>query len=446
MQLSEHQLVVIGGGPAGMAAAYEAARLGADVTLVERERLGGRATWHSLLPSKTWLAIAGRRLSLGPSDIAPDLKALTGRIADLSRTMSGRYHKRLESAGVKVVQGEASFVDPELVRIGRAGGEDIVEPDSVIIATGSGPIFLPNVKPDPMRIIAPRFMGKLAELPRSLIMIGAGATGAEFAYMFNALGVDVTLVTDLPYILLPRFDDEIRGRLEAVLAARGVAIRKSSPVESAADGGGVTVALRGGETLRADMAFVAIGRAPHLDGLNLEAACIEAGRRGIPVDEFGRTSEMGIYAAGDVTGPPMTANKGMAQGYIAARHALGAPVAPYRSETVVEAVYTGPEAAQVGMTEAEANGAGRVVRVVRCEYTDNLKANLDGEPAGLLKLVIDAEDKTVLGGAALGPHAVDAMAPLAVALQQGARTRDLAAVFAGHPTMGELLFEAAREV
>lgn len=448
------QIVVIGGGPAGIVAATEAARQGAHVTLVEREHVGGRATWHSLLPSKVWLTAADR-LGARHADAAlgihgetgtVDIASVTRRIATLSQTTGERYHAQLAAAGVTVLHGEATFEDATHVRVASGESTTTLAADAIIVATGSGPRFLPEVKPDGKRIIAPRLMGKLGTVPASMIMLGAGVTGAEFAYMFQRLGAQITWVTDLPEIL-PLSDPDIKGHLADAFTAQGMTILTSSPVAAAqADDAGVTVTLQDGRTLRAEMAFIAIGRVPHTQGLNLEAAGLPTTQPGIAVNAFGQSAVPSVYAVGDVANPPMTANKAMAQAYIAARHAAGAPVNGYRAEAVVEAVYTEPQIAQVGLTEKVAASQGRSVRVVRRAYADNLKAHLAGHAEGFLKLVIDASSGQVVGGAAVGAHAADILAPLAVALTQRVTTAELAHIFAGHPTLSELLFDAVRAV
>ena len=444
------QLVIIGGGPAGIAAALEGARLGATVTLVERDHIGGRANWHSLLPSKVWLSAADRigardhdaRLGLSPAGTEIDYTTLTAHIHQLSQTMAAHDEQALDAAGVRVIKGAASFESAHRVHIEQPDGAHTLDADAVIIATGSGPFFLPQIKPDGKRIIAPRLMGRLTTLPRSMAVIGAGVTGAEFAYLFNRLGLSVTWITDLPEIL-PRTDADIKAPLENTLIARGVAVHKNSPVATLEAGDdGVHITTTQGEHFDVEMAFIAIGRVAHVEGLNLEAAGLSPDKKGLAVDAFGQTAVHGIYAAGDVAGAPMTANKGVAQGIIAARHALGAPVNGYRPEIVVEAVYTSPQVAQVGLTAD--NAQGRELAIYRREYRANLKAHLDGAPDGLVKVLADADSGEILGGAAVGAHAADVLAPIATAIAQGARLADLQGVFAGYPTLSELALDALR--
>lgn len=438
-------IVVIGAGPGGLAAAYEAGRLGASVTLVESEHIGGRATWHSLLPSKAWLTaadhVAGRaaiaRMGVPTTDESVDTSKLIAHIAALKTAVTSRYQARLDRYQVRVIEGSAALENANQVRVETGNGNHTLDADAIIIATGSGPIFLPNVKPDAKRIIAPRLMSRFTQLPSSMIMIGAGVTGMEFAYMFTMLGVAVTVVTDLPTIL-PRTDADIKSVLQDSLVGHGMKVITSSPVEAAvADDHGVTVTLRNGNTLQADMAFIAIGRRPHLDGLNLEAVGLEL----IQVNGYGQTAVPSVYAVGDVAGPPMTANKAMAQGYVAARHVMEVPVEPFRTERVIEAVYTEPQIAQVGLTEAEAHTNGLAVSVIRRSYADSLKAHLIGATEGLLKLIVDPGRGSLLGAAAVGSHAVDVLTPLALESE----CHDLTGVFAGHPTLSELPFDALRD-
>ncbi len=417
-------ITVIGAGPAGIAATQEAARLGADVTLIESDHVGGRATWHSLVPSKVWLTAAAH-------GEASDIEALQERIAATSKHMTGFYADTFPN--VKVIQGTAALNGTHSVTV----NDETLDADAVIIATGSGPVFPEKIKPDGKRIIAPRFMSKLPALPRSLIMIGGGVTGVEYAGMFSALGIDVTLVTDLDR-LLPMMDRDISTRLEETMV--GITIMKNSPVEAVtATENNATVTLQSGETLQAEMAFIALGRRVFTQGLNLEAAGLTGG---LTVDGYGRTAVTGIYAVGDVAGVPMTANKATAQGYIAARHALDQPVKPYNHHTVIDAVYTTPEVAQVGLNEQ--NAGDRPLQVICRTYDGNLKAKLIDGTEGMLKLLVDPETKALLGGAAVGVHAGDVLAPLAVALSYNGTLSELAAIFSAHPTLSEVLFDAAR--
>jgi dihydrolipoamide dehydrogenase len=440
-------MIVIGGGPAGITAALEAANCGARVTLVSSEPVGGRANWHSLVPSKVLLTAADHlgeamhnpALGLAGAPPEPDLPSLRDRIADQARAWHRHHVSLLESRGVGIVSATARFLDAHRVELSREGADaETVSFDKAVIATGSLPIFLPDIKPDGKRVLAPRLAGKLAEWPAHMIVVGGGVTGAEFAYFFNRMGADVTWVTDLPQIL-PRVDPDLSDVLEQALSARGITVMKSAPVAVVRpQTEGVSVTLKDGRSLAGSHAFLAIGRRADLTDLSLDAAGVEVTPKGIATDAFGRTSQAHIYAAGDVTGPPFVANRGQSQARVAARHASGAETAGFRPETVVEAVYTAPQVAVVGLGDSEATATGRPVKVFRAAVGEALKPRLSGATAGFVKILCDGEDGRVLGGGACCERAAEVLAPIAVAIVGEMTIETLAAVFPAYPTLSEL--------
>jgi dihydrolipoamide dehydrogenase len=446
------RLLVIGGGSVGVYAAREAARLGAEVTLISEGEIGGRATWDSLVPSKVLLAAADTILEArhAPYRGVP-VTVADVQVSDLMERIRQRTHEwgtaqkaSLEKAGVRVVYGVASFIDAHTVRVQTPQGDERqIRFDVALIATGSVPIFPPSMKPDGKRILAPRFMSSLASLPERLIMVGGGVTGSEFAYLFRMLGSEVTVVTDMPR-LLPRADEEVSQALEHAFEQMGIRVMFSSPVESVmATPGEVRVQLSDGSVLEATHAFIAIGRRPDLSRLNLEAVGLQPTPQGVPVNEYLQSQVPHFYIVGDAAGAPFTVNRGWAQARVAVRHALGVPVEPFRADLVVEAVYTQPQVAQVGLTEAQTREQGLKVKVLRARYADNLKAQLLGEREGFVKLVVDEATGRLLGGSAAGSHAADVLAPLAVAMALGGTLESLASVYPAHPTLVELLTEAA---
>ena len=446
------RLLVIGGGSVGVYAAREAARLGAEVTLISEGEIGGRATWDSLVPSKVLLAAADtilearhapyRGVSVAVADV--QVSDLMERIRQRTHEWGTAQKASLEKAGVRVVYGVASFIDAHTVRVQTPQGDERqTRFDVALIATGSVPIFPPSMKPDGKRILAPRFMSSLASLPERLIMVGGGVTGSEFAYLFRMLGSEVTVVTDMPR-LLPRADEEVSQALEHAFEQMGIRVMFSSPVESVmATPGEVRVQLSDGSVLEATHAFIAIGRRPDLSRLNLEAVGLQPTPQGVPVNEYLQSQVPHLYIVGDAAGAPFTVNRGWAQARVAVRHALGVPVEPFRADLVVEAVYTQPQVAQVGLTEAQTREQGLKVKVLRARYADNLKAQLLGEREGFVKLVVDEATGRLLGGSAAGSHAADVLAPLAVAMALGGTLESLASVYPAHPTLVELLTEAA---
>ncbi len=447
------RLVVLGGGSVGVHAAVEAARLGADVTLISEGEIGGRTTWDSLVPSKVLLTAADTVLDAryaphrGVKLASPEVHVahLMERIRQRTRQWGEVQQSALQRAGVQVVHGVASFADARMVKVQtEEGGEQHVPFDLALIATGSVPIFPPSMKPDGKRVLAPRFASSLQSLPEHLVMVGGGVTGSEFAYLFRVLGAAVTVVTDMPR-LLPRADEEASQLLEHAFRQMSIEVLLSSPVEGVtATDSHVQVRLVDGRTLEGSHAFIAIGRRADLSRLNLEAAGLFPDPTGIPLNEYLQSPVPHIYAVGDAAGPPFTLNRGWAQAQVAVRHALGLPTPPFRAELVVEAVYTQPQVAQVGVTETQARQQGISVTSLRARYADNLKAQLLGETEGFVKLVVEENTGELLGGSAAGSHAADILAPLAMTMALGGTVETVASLYPAHPTLVELLHEAAR--
>lgn len=443
------QIVVIGGGPAAIEAARTAAHHGAHVTLVADAPLGGRAGWHSLLPSKVWLHAAETARAAQALGMAASARPAEAHVLAHIRTVAQRWNEaraaRLAALGVQTITGVAAFTSPNEAVVRNTDGEAVarLQADAFILATGSVPIFPPEMRPDGKRIIAPRFMSHLEHLPRSIIVVGGGATGSEFAYLFNALGVETTWVVDEQGVL-PMFAPDAGATLARTLEARGVRlVAGQRAVRASNEGDHVVITLADERTLTAEMAFIAIGRRPDTARLGLDAAQISLREDGAPhVDAHLRTSQPHIFAVGDVTGRPMIANRAMAHARHAALTALGHNLPPFREALVVFAIYSEPQVAQVGRVEGD--GLARV----RIPFDTALKAALlsTDEAPGLLEITFTPDDKRLVGGVAVGPHAADALTPIMQAIAANATIHDLAALFPAHPTISELAFEAARWV
>lgn len=442
-------IVVIGGGPAGIEAALAAARGEAQVTLVSDAPVGGRAGWHSLLPSKVWLAAAD---ALGLIDAAHSLgvdvgngranrPAILERIKNVKAVWNEQQAAALDAAGVRLVTGVASFSGPRGVVVHHEGAlVASLEADSIIVTAGSVPRFPPNLKPDGKSVIAPRFASQLAKLPESMIVIGAGATGCEFAYLFNRVGVETTWIVD-QYGILPQFDPDAGWALGHALVRQGVRLvqdQMAERIEHTADG--IEVVLADEARYAAEMAFVAIGRTPDWSRLNLEAAGLDSLQGRMEMDGYGRISARPhIYFVGDAAGGWMVANKATAQARIAGRHAAGLPTPAYDANTIVLATYTEPQVAQVGRVQVDEG-----VSVARLPLSASLKAHLLPDAEGFVSLTYRKGDRRLLGGVAVAPHAADVLTPVALALALEATIDDLAAVYAAHPTLSELGPMAAR--
>lgn len=444
------KIIVIGGGPAGIEAAAAAARAGAQVTLISNAPIGGRAGWHSLLPSKVWLTTADSlalfseadQLGLSADDLNLLPPAIVERIRAVKKSWNTQQKERLAGLGIQFIAGTAHFETAVTVQVIQEEGQEILslQADAFIVTSGSVPVFPPTMKPNGKTIIAPRFASALDALPDSIAVVGGGATGSEFAYLFNRLGLAVTWIVD-QFGVLPDFDPEAGRFLAQTLVARGVKLvegQMASQIDQTDEG--IAVVLADGSRHAAAMAFLAIGRKPDVAGLNLEAAGLALEKGAVSVDGYGRSAQPHIYFAGDVTGPPMIANKATAQAWAAGQHAAGRTPAVCPPEAVIAAIYTEPQVAQVGTL------IGNSIKTSQVPYTASMKAHLLPEGDGFVKLGYDANDNRILGAVAVGHHAADVLAPVAVAIRAGLTVQEFGILFGAHPTFSELAFAAARQV
>ncbi|RMH65144.1 MAG: NAD(P)/FAD-dependent oxidoreductase [Calditrichaeota bacterium] len=427
----DKKIVIIGGGPAGVEAAKSAARHGARVTLVSNEEIGGRAIWHSLLPSKKWLKAARQ------GDKA--FSRLLQRI-DTAKKQWTTYNKKwLEEHRVEIVYGHARYMHARRIDVYAADNTKLDElcPDASIIASGSRPVFPEGLQPDGKRVIAPRFLSRLKHLPDSMIVIGGGVTGTESAYLFSAFGVKVTWLWDA-YGLLPGFDADIRKFLAEGLKHPALDIKHPATaihIERHPDN--VRVQTREGAAYTADMAFVAVGRNGDVAQLGLNVLADEPTETvHLEVDGYGRTQFEGIYAAGDVVNRRKIANQAMAQAYIAGAHAAGAEPEPFDPQAIISAVYSEPPLAQVGML------SGPDIRTHITTYKAGLLPHIYQEN-GRIKLAVRS-DGTLSGMAACGPQAPDIITPAAMMIRTKWPLKKMESFFAASPTHSELFFEALR--
>jgi pyruvate/2-oxoglutarate dehydrogenase complex dihydrolipoamide dehydrogenase (E3) component len=453
------KIVVIGGGPAGVVAACEAARTGAAVTLVHDTPVGGRAVHASMLPSKVFLHAADARRARGTSGLASDeeLAGIRAEIERVATERAARMRSALEGAGVRSVGGVARFASARGVSVASEGKPAREHPfDRAIIAAGSVPRFPAGflgdrAMPDGTHVLAPRFVRALGALPKTMLVIGGGVTGAEYAHAFMSLGVEVTWILD-ELGILPRFDRDLSDSFGDVIMERGVKIVHGKRVLSVVHDPqqGVLAKLDGGRTYAAERAFVAIGRGADTSRLGLAEVGVEMRADGsIVVDGFGRSSAAGIYAAGDAIGGVATQNRSEASAWIAARHATGQPVEARRDETFVEAVYTSPEIARVGLSPRETAARGAPFDLRTLDFGASLRGVLDGvgrdlHARGVIRVACEPDGGRLLGATAIGPRAAEALAPIAVALRFGATANDLASVFLASPTTGEVATAALR--
>ena len=442
------RIIIIGGGPAGIEAARAAVKAGGEVTLVSEELIGGRSGWHSLLPSKVWLTIADTAglIAKNPFNNKQKLPApstILRHLQHIKEQWNAQQEANLKALGVNIVIGVAMFVAANSIMVKNTEKryETTLTGDAIILAPGSAPFFPPNLRPDGKKIIAPRFLSGLKKLPTSVAVIGAGATGTEIVYLFNRMGVDVTWVVD-KFGVLPAFSPVIGDMLADILVKRNVNLMRVDLADHFEyEGDEVAVIMSDGMQKKAAMVFVAIGRFPDLKRLNLEAAGLTVTeRQHIETNQFCQTTISGIYAVGDAAGPPMLANRAMAMARVAGFHAAGSEVAPFNPNTVISAVYCEPQVAQVGAMTSDDES----IRTTRVSFSSVMKTHLLSEPEGFLELAFNRTGK-ITGGVAVGHHAGDVLAPVALAIKIEATLNDMASIFAAHPTLSELAFVAARE-
>ncbi len=456
-------MAIVGGGPGGYEAALVGAQLGAEVTIVERAGVGGSAVLTDCVPSKTLIATAelmtevqrSRELGvrLARDDVesdAPyvDLRVVNARVRSLAASQSADIGRQLAGAGVRVVAGVGRLDGPDAVLVQRAdGGEERLEADAVLLATGAHPRVLPTAKPDGERILTWEQVYGLDELPQRLIVVGSGVTGAEFASAYNALGVDVVLVSSRDRVL-PGEDPDAAQVLEDVLKSRGMTVlprSRAASVERVGDS--VRVTLGDGRHVEGSHCLLAVGSVPNSTGLGLEESGVRLRPDGfVVVDGVSRTSARGVYAAGDCTGVLMLASVAAMQGRTAMWHFLGDAVSPLALKSVSSNVFTAPEIATVGWTQHEVDTGGIAAVAVMLPLAGNARAKMQGIRDGFVKLFCRPGTGIVVGGVVVGPRASELIYPVAVAIEGRLTVDQLAHSFAVYPSISGSVGEAARRL
>ena len=456
-------VVIVGGGPGGYEAALVARQLGADVTVVDRDGLGGSAVLTDCVPSKALIATANvitnaaSSASLGvlihgrtadPSLIGVDLAAVNARITRLAAAQSADIHARLEREGIRLVAGRGRLDGAgHVVATHPDGGNEIIEADVVLLATGARPRVLDEAQPDGERILTWEQVYELPDVPPRLIVVGSGVTGAEFAGAYHALGSRVVLISSRDHVL-PSEDPDAARVLEEVYGRQGLEVlSRSRAVSARRTGDGVEVTLSTGETVTGSHVLMAVGSLPNTDDLNLASADIETDDRGfIKVDRVSRTSRRGVYAAGDCTGVLMLASVAAMQGRIAMWHALGDAVTPLDLSLVSSTVFTHPEIATVGLTQADLDAGRFRGDVVMVPLSPNARAKMQDQHDGFVKLFCRRGSRIVAGAVIVSPHASELIHPLTIAVEQRLTVDQLASTFTVYPSLSGSIAEAARRL
>lgn len=449
------RFVIIGGGPAGNTAATYAARLGAEVTLVERDVIGGAAHLWDCIPSKTMIATGGamaesrrmRGMGLEENEAEVDVEALTERIESIKVRMQRSTTNLLTSQGVELVHGSARFLDARHIEVTTTDGVRVLEADAVLVATGTRPRIPEWCVPDHDRILTTRDCYPPSVFPESITVVGSGVTGVEFVHMFSSFGSRVTLVVSRQQVL-PGKDAEVASVLEEDFLQRGVQLLKgarATAIERDADG--VVVRCDDGRVVRSTHAVLAIGSVPNIDGLGLDAAGVSTDRGGyITINRHCQSNVGHIYAAGDVSGKLPLSSVASMQGRKVAEHVMGLQKVAHRHldyDKAASAIFTEPEIADVGLAEADAFAAGRKIRVTKVPFSATPKALINNDWRGFVKIISDPATGVVLGGSIVGRHAAELISVIALAVTANLKVTDIVESLLVHPALSEALAEAA---
>jgi dihydrolipoamide dehydrogenase len=450
-------VVIIGSGPGGYVAAIRAGQLGLKTAIVERDkRLGGTCLLRGCIPTKALLwtaelfAHVQEAAEFGIDLQSPKInwpaamkhkdKIVTGGVNGIDYLMKKNK--------VQVVRGHARIVGKGKVEVtlNEGGGKQILETKNIVIATGSVPKSLPNVPVDHKLVYNSDSILELAEIPKSILVLGAGAVGCEFASIFAHVGSEATILEFLPH-LLPIEDEDASKELERQFRRRKIGYELSARVTKVEPGGkGVKVTMdtpSGSKTLEASILLSAVGRSPVTEGLGLEATNIKLEKGFIPVDDFMRTTEPHVYAIGDVIPGPMLAHMASAEGVLAVEHIAGKEVHAINYDLTPSATYCYPEVASVGLTEQKAKERGYEVKTGIFPFSAITKARISGEGIGMIKVVSDKKYDEVLGVHLVGPHATELLAEACVALRLEITTEELGRTIHAHPTLSEIVKEGA---
>ena len=447
-------LIVLGSGPGGYVAAIRSAQLGLRTAIVEREKLGGICLNWGCIPTKALLRTSeiyhylthASAYGLTAEKVGFDL----AKVVERSRKVAGQLNAGVKGLMMKnkvtVVEGEGALAGKGKLVVTKDGAKTELQAKHIIVATGARARELLFAKADGERIWTYRHAMVPKEMPSKLLVIGSGAIGVEFASFYSDLGAEVAIVEMLPRIL-PVEDEEISAFMHKALTKQGLTIHVDAGVEKLeASKNGVRAAIKGadGKTVAAEFshAIVAIGIAPNTENIGLEALGVKTDRGHIVTDGYGRTNVEGVYAIGDVTGPPWLAHKASHEGIVCVEAIAGLKPHPFETWNIPGCTYSRPQVASVGLTEAKAKESGREIRVGRFPFIGNGKAIALGEAEGFIKTVFDANTGELLGAHMVGAEVTELIQGYAVARQLETTDAELIETVFPHPTLSEMMHES----
>ena len=455
---STHHIVIIGGGPGGYEAALAGSQLGAKVTLIERAGVGGSAVLTDVVPSKTLIATAtaaeavknasslGIRVADGKASVSVDLASVNARLLDLAKAQSKEMLDNLTKAGVTVISGTARLDGNHHVLVEVAGKQtERLEAKTIVLAVGARPRTLPSAEPDGERILTWTQLYNLTELPEHLIVVGSGVTGAEFASAYLSLGSKVTLVSSRDYVL-PGEDLDAAVLIEDVFRRKGMNILKKTRAEKVErTASGVKVSLADGKTLEGSHVLMAVGSIPNTENLGLEEAGIALAESGhIIANRVARTSRANVYAVGDCTDFYPLASVASMQGRTAVFHTMGDIATPTSKRNIASNVFTSPEIASVGWSEADIDEGIAQGQVQKIVLSTNPRAKMQGIEDGFIKLFARTGSGTVIGGVVVAPSASELIYPIAMAVENRLTVDELARTYTVYPSLTGAIADAAR--
>jgi len=451
--VKEFDCVVIGAGPGGYVAAIRAAQLGARTAIIERNKIGGTCLNRGCIPTKALyysartIESAKRASEFGVNvgEVSFDLARAVERKDGIVKKLVGGIEQLLKGNKVEVIKGDGFLESAVKVRVSNGEDAETVAAKSIIIATGSEPAMIPAFNIDGVHVLTSTEMLDLKKVPESLLIIGGGVMGCEFATLFSSFGSRVMIVELLPSILST--EDKMVGRvIVKKFKETGVSVLTEVQVESVVpENGHVKTTLKDGREFITEKVLVSIGRSFNSAGIGLDAAGVKVEKGRVAVDERMETNVKGVFAIGDVTGKMLLAHVASSQGIVAANNALGKN-ARMDYSVIPAGIFTDPEIASVGLREKEAEEKGIPVSIGRFPYAASGKALGMGETEGFVQMLADPGTDKVLGCSIVGAHATDLIGEVAVAMKAGVTVKELTETVHAHPTLPEMVMEAAEDV